>query len=252
MAQGFKIQLPGSKNTRGRAGQKDTKSPAKRNKSGKSGGGRSGSDDARKKGFPTTPNSIEKRKKDLAHKLKRAMDDNIRLHAHNRCLKEKNEVYLDAFAQKDQENQKHKQLNSNARKQLNFKVLIFHKIRENLSNLDAREQFQEKNLKGLVKFAKGLTVELEDYKRKVVMAEQIIQDLKKAGSDDMGSLIDMLNNFRLKEANVREEIEKLSQLSVIKDDEIVNLDIELKSLTDFLNQVAFTQNQKIDMYRQEI
>jgi hypothetical protein len=131
-------------------------------------------------------------------------------------------------------------------------VLIFHKIRENLSNLDAREQFQEKNLKGLVKFAKGLTVELEDYKRKVVMAEQIIQDLKKAGSDDMGSLIDMLNNFRLKEANVREEIEKLSQLSVIKDDEIVNLDIELKSLTDFLNQVAFTQNQKIDMYRQEI
>jgi len=131
-------------------------------------------------------------------------------------------------------------------------VLIFHKIRENLANLDAREQFQEKNLKGLVKFAKGLTVELEDYKRKVVMAEQIIQDLKKAGSDDMGSLIDMLNNFRLKEANVREEIEKLSQLSVIKDDEIVNLDIELKSLTDFLNQVAFTQNQKIDMYRQEI
>ena len=118
--------------------------------------------------------------------------------------------------------------------------------------MDIREQFQEKNLKGLVKFAKGLTVELEDYKRKVVMAEQIIQDLKKAGSDDMGSLIDMLNNFRLKEANVREEIEKLSQLSVIKDDEIVNLDIELKSLTDFLNQVAFTQNQKIDMYRQEI
>ena len=131
-------------------------------------------------------------------------------------------------------------------------MLIFHKIRENLSNLDTREQFQEKNLKGLVKFAKGLTVELEDYKRKVIMAEQIIQDLKKAGSDDMGSLIDMLNNFRLKEANVREEIEKLSQLSVIKDDEIINLDIELKSLTDFLNQVAFTQNQKIDMYRQEI
>jgi hypothetical protein len=53
-------------------------------------------------------------------------------------------------------------------------------------------------------------VELEDYKQKVVMAEAIIQDLKKAGSDDMGSLIEMLNRFKLKEANVREEIEKLS------------------------------------------
>jgi hypothetical protein len=42
------------------------------------------------------------------------------------------------------------------------------------------------------------------------MAEQIIQDLKKAGSDDMGSLVEMLNRFKLKEANVREEIDKLT------------------------------------------
>lgn len=74
------------------------------------------------------------------------------------------------------------------------------------------------------------------------MAEQIIQDLKKAGSDDMGSLVEMLNRFKLKEANVREEIDKLTQLSVLKDNEITGLDIELKSLTDFLNQVSFTQN----------
>lgn len=103
--------------------------------------------------------------------------------------------------------------------------------------MDGREQFQEKNLKGLVKFAKGLTVELKDYQQKVVMAEQIISDLKKAGSDDMGSLIDMLNAYKLKEANVKEEIEKLSQLSLIKDDELQNLDIELKSLDDFLENV---------------
>jgi len=43
-----------------------------------------------KKGFPTTPRSIEKQKKALAHKLKKAMDDNMRLHAHNRTLNEKN------------------------------------------------------------------------------------------------------------------------------------------------------------------
>jgi carbonic anhydrase len=66
------------------------------------------------------------------------------------------------------------------------------------------------------------------------MAEQIITDLKKAGSDDMGSLIDMLNAYKSREENVKEEIEKLGQLSVIKDDEIQNLEIELKSLNDFL------------------
>jgi len=31
-------------------------------------------------------------------------------------------------------------------------------------NVEGRERFQEKNLKGLVKFAKKLTVELEEYK----------------------------------------------------------------------------------------
>ncbi len=53
----------------------------------------------------------------------------------------------------------------------------------------------------------------------------------------MGSLIDMLNAYKQKEANVKEEIEKLSQLSLIKDDELQNLDIELKSLDDFLENV---------------
>ena len=107
-------------------------------------------------------------------------------------------------------------------------------------------------MKGLVKFAKGLTVELEDYKQKVVMAEQIIQDLKKAGSDDMGSLIDMLNAYKSREENVKEEIEKLGQLTVMKDDEIMGLDMELKSLHDFLQNVRFTQNDKISQYKEQI
>ena len=81
-----------------------------------------------------------------------------------------------------------------------------------------------------MKFAKKLTVELEDFKQKVVMAEQIIDDLKKAGSDNMGSLIGMMKQFREKEANTKEEVEKLSKLTIIKDDELVNLDIDLRSL----------------------
>ena len=56
----------------------------------------------------------------------------------------------------------------------------------------------------------------------------------------MGSLIDMLNIYKEKEANSSEEISKLEKLSVIKDDEIINLDIELKSLNDFMHNVEQT------------
>ena len=69
------------------------------------------------------------------------MEDNIRLKADNRCLKEKNETYLTAFAARDVESQKHKALNSNARRELNFKIVIFNKIKDNLSNIDQRETF---------------------------------------------------------------------------------------------------------------
>lgn len=137
-------------------------------------------------------------------------------------------------------------------RELNFKILIFHKIKDNLSKLDDRERFQHQNLRGLVKFAKKLTVELEEFKSKVVMSENIINDLKKAGTDKMGNLVGMMKQFKEKEENSREEIQKLSQLTLIKDDEISNLDIELRSLTDFLNNVRQTQGDKIMMYKQQI
>lgn len=69
------------------------------------------------------------------------------------------------------------------------------------------------------------------------MSENIINDLKKSGSDNMGNLVGMMKQFKEKEANSREEITKLSQLTLIKDDEISNLDIELRSLGDFLSNV---------------
>ena len=72
------------------------------------------------------------------------------------------------------------------------------------------------------------------------MAEQIIQDLKKSGSTNMTSLIGMLKGFKEKEENTREEIQKLTRLSLIKDDEIANLDIELRGLTDFINHYRIT------------
>lgn len=143
-------------------------------------------------------------------------------------------------------------MNIAGNRELNYKVLVFYKIKDNLDKLNSREQFQEKNLRGLVKFAKKLTVELEEYKQKVVMSEQILADLKKAGSDNMGSLIEMMKQFKEREATSAEEIQKLSQLSIIKDDELTNLDIEIKSLNDFLTNVTRQQNDKIEMYKQQI
>ena len=84
------------------------------------------------------------------------------------------------------------------------------------------------------------------------MAENIIKDLKKAGSESMGSLIDMMKQYKTKEANSKDEIHKLTQLTTIKDDEIVNLDIELQSLNDFLNSVRHNQLTKIQMYKDQI
>ena len=94
--------------------------------------------------------------------------------------------------------------------------------------------------------------DLEMYKHKVTMSEQIITDLKKAGSDNMGNLLNMMKQFKERERNTVEEIEKLKQLETIKDDELVNLDVETRSLNDFLDNMNRSQAGKIDQFKEEI
>ena len=77
------------------------------------------------------------------------------------------------------------------------------------------------------------------------MSENIILDLKQAGSGDLGNLLDMLNNYRVRSENAVEEIDKLKQLEVIKNDEISNLDVELESLRDFMGKKAGMQEEEI-------
>ena len=154
----------------------------------------------------STPRSIEKHRKALQAKLKKAMEENIRLKEYNQQLKDTNYRYLQMFGGKESATLKAGRLNIAGHRELNYKVLVFHKIRDNLEGLKDRENFQDKNLKGLVKYAKKLTVELEDYKQKVIMSEQILADLKKAGSDNMGSLIEMMKQYKEREANSIEEI----------------------------------------------
>ena len=100
-------------------------------------------------------------------------------------------------------------------------------MRQNLLQLDGRERFQEKNLKSLIAYAKKLTHELEEYKEKVKMAEKIIQDLRNTGSESLDSLIAMLHGYQLKQQQLQEEIKKLTQLVVLKNDEISGLDEDI-------------------------
>jgi hypothetical protein len=39
---------------------------------------------------------------------------------------------------------------------------------------------------------------------------------------------------------------------VIKDDELTNLDIEIRGLSDFLDQMNMQQNNKINSYKQQL
>lgn len=154
----------------------------------------------------STPRSIEKHRKALQTKLKKAMEENIRLKETNQNLKQTNHKYLQVFGGKEQQTIKAERLTTAANRELNYKILVFHSIQNNLHKLNSRENFQEKNLRGLVKYAKKLTVELEEYKQKVVMSEQILADLRKAGSENMGNLIEMMKQFKEKEANTADEI----------------------------------------------
>lgn len=47
-----------------------------------------------------------------------------------------------------------------------------------LSKLEDRDLSQDKNLRGLVAYAKKITAGLEDYKQKVETSESIVSDLK--------------------------------------------------------------------------
>jgi|LauGreDrversion4_2_1035121.scaffolds.fasta_scaffold109559_3 hypothetical protein len=97
----------------------------------------------------------------------------------------------------------------------------------NYEALDSREKANSKNLKGLINYAKKLTLELEEQREKVAMAESIIADLKRAGSDNIDSLMNLLESYKLKQQETEREIKKMKQLIVLKDDELITLDQDI-------------------------
>lgn len=92
-----------------------------------------------------------------------------------------------------------------------------------------------KNIKGLIRYAKTLTSELDEYKEKVKMAEKIIQDLRNTGNESLDALLNMLATYRIKQVQTQQEILKLKQLVEMKKDEIVGLDEDITELSSFVS-----------------
>ncbi len=92
-----------------------------------------------------------------------------------------------------------------------------------LSKLDDRVQSQEQNLHSLVSYAKRIRNELDDYKTKVEMSEKIVKDLMSSGNDSVDSLLGMLKKYKRAQKNAQEEVEKLTKLDLVKENEIVSL-----------------------------
>ncbi len=118
----------------------------------------------------------------------------------------------------------------------------------NYDALDAREKANAKNLKGLINYAKKLTLELETQREKVAMAESIIADLKRAGSDNIDSLMNLLESYKLKQQETEREIKKMRQLIVLKDDELITLDQDIQELSHYLG----TAKDKLEAKTQDL
>ena len=84
----------------------------------------------------------------------------------------------------------------------------------------------------LVKYAKKITAELEVYKQKTEMSERVVSDLRKTGNESVDSLAHMLKRYKRQARNTQEEINKLQELVMIKDNEITGLDQEINALKD--------------------
>lgn len=61
----------------------------------------------------------------------------------------------------------------------------------------------------------------------MALAESIISDLKQAGSDNIDSLMNLMESYKLKQQETQREIKKMKQLIVLKDDELVTLDQDI-------------------------
>ena len=132
-----------------------------------------------------------------------------------------------------------------AGRELDHRAVKFEEIRLNFEKLDEREKKQAANLRGLINYAKKLTMELDKQRDKVQMAENIISDLRQAGTDNMDNLMNLMETYKLKQYETEKEIKKLHQLIALKDDEAVGVDQDINELQLYLGTAKDKLEQKI-------
>ena len=124
--------------------------------------------------------------------------------------------------------------------------------RQYVDKIEKRDIAQEKNIRNLVRYSKKITAELEDYKQKVEMSERVVQDLRQTGNDSVDSLFSMLKRYKRQARNTQEEIDKLNQLMIMKDNEIIGLNQELTALNDMRQNMDKKYSQKSDQAKKMI
>lgn len=78
------------------------------------------------------------------------------------------------------------------------------------------------------------------------MSERVVHDLRNTGNESVDSLFAMLKRYKRQQRNTQEEIDKLNQLIIIKDNEITGLNEELHALNDVRNNMALNNQRKTE------
>lgn len=121
-----------------------------------------------------------------------------------------------------------------------------------LAVLEDKERNQERNIHGLVQYAKTLRGELEKYREDVEMSEKIVADLQASGNDSVDNLLGMLKKYKRQQKNCVDEIKKLNELDVVKAAEIQDLNQEIALLTEIQQNASSVFEEKFKNARRMV
>lgn len=135
-----------------------------------------------------------------------------------------------------------------AQREVAFKNMQTEQRAAFLQKLDVRDVAAERNVAGLIKYAKEITGDLDAFKEQVAFSEKVVEDLKSSGNESVDSLFGMLRKYKRQQANVKEEITKLQKVVLIKENEIITLDQTIACLHDTRANIAANAKKDKEVY----
>lgn len=157
------------------------------------------------------------------------MCQNVELKQNNSALKECSTAVLQQAIERETESREKNTLACKAKREKLFIGAQTQERTEFIRVLENRDDKQRKNVQGLIQYARKITNELEGFKDKVYSAEAVSQDLRSTGNDKIDDLGQMCKIYTRGNENKREDIGTLRKVIVQKDDEIFNLNEEIRT-----------------------